>query len=189
MMTRQEQFFIIGVMGPYAGESEDSIFRRKKNEIEKVGYTFWHHQSSQAKPDMVQVFGKAAKESTIKFVLTSTGSRRSGEDTKKHPRARRYSIKKNGPYYLIPEPIYVETGRRPWALVINNLEIFDDRINLWDYSDFFSRGALRTRQGGSTVCAIKKSSRDDPKKMKSNIRDIVAIAEVIEPFSVWLANE
>ena len=187
-MNKQDQFFIISVMGPYAGESEDSIYERKINEIEENGYTFWHHQSNQAKPDMVQELGKAAKGSSIQLILTSTGSRGSGEDTKKHPQAKRYSTNKDGPYKPIPEPIYVETGRKPWALVINNLELVDDRINLWDYSDFFSKGAVRTRQGGSTVCAIKQSSRDDPKKMKSNIRDIVAITDVIEPFSVWLAT-
>jgi len=187
-MRKQEQFFIISVMGPYAGESENSIFNRKMNEIEENNYTFWHHQSNQAKPDMVQELGKEAKGSTIKLILTSTGSRGSGGDTKKHPQARQYSTQKKGPYIPIPEPIYVETGTRPWALVINNLELVYDRINLWDYSDFFSKGAIRTRQGGSTVCAIKQSSRDDSKKMKSNIRDIVATADVIEPYSVWLAT-
>ena len=175
-------------MGPYAGESTNSIFNRKMNEIEENSYTFWHHQSNQAKPDMVQELGKEAEGSAIKLILTSTGSRGSGGDTKKHPQARRYSTQKRGSYIPIPEPIYVETGTRPWALVINNLVLVNDRINLWDYSDFFSKDAVRTRQGGSTVCAIKQSSRDDPKKMKSNIRDIVATADVIEPFSVWLIS-
>ena len=186
-MSKQNQFFIISVMGPYAGENEDSIFKRKKREIEENGYTFWHHQSNQAKPNMVQVLGKAAKGSTIKLILTSTASRRSGGDTKKHPQAKQYSPNENGPYEPIPAPIYVETGTRPWALVINDLQLVSGRINLLDYSDFFSKGAVRTRIGGSTVCALKQSSRDDPKRMKSNIRDIVATAYLVEPFSVWLS--
>ena len=79
-------------MGPYAGESEDSIFKRKIKEIEENGYTFWHHQSYQAKPSMVQELGNAAKGSMIKLIFTCTGSRRRGEDTKKHPQAKRYGL-------------------------------------------------------------------------------------------------
>ena len=165
-MSKQDRFFIISVMGPYAGETECSIFKRKIREIKENGYTFWHHQSYQAKPEMVQELGKTARSFPINLILTSTGSRRSGDDTKKHPQAKYYRTTKDGSYEPIPDPIYVETGTRPWALVITNLERVDNRINLWDYTDFFSSGAVITRQGGSTVCAINKSSRNDQKKMK-----------------------
>jgi hypothetical protein len=187
-MTENGNYFVISVMGPYAGESEKSIFIRKMKEIEANGYTLWHHQSYQAKPNMVQELGKSAKGSPIKLILTSTGSRKRGEDTKKHTQAKRYSVEKGGTLSPIPAPIYVEIGTRPWALVIKNLELVNQRINLWDYSDYFTKGAFISKQGGSTICAIKQSSREDPKKMKSNVRDIVAIADVIEPFSVWLSK-
>ena len=180
--------FVISVMGPYAGESENSIYVRKMKEINENGYTFWHHQSYQAKPNMVQALGKSADGSPIQLLLTSTGSRKRGVMTKKHPQANRYSITKNGRLSPIPDPIYVETGTRPWALVIKNIRLVNKPIDLWDYSDFFSQGAVISKQGGSTICATKQSSREDPKKMKSNIRDLVAIADVVKPFSVWLST-
>ena len=185
-IPKQGKHVIISVMGPYAGESESSIFTRKRREINENGFTFWHHQSYQAKPDMVQELGKAAEGSPIKLILTSTGSKKRGEDTKKHAQAKKFSPKKYSSYKPIPKSIYVETGTRPWAIVITNLVLEKKEINLWDYSNYFTGGAIITRQGGSTVCAIRQSSRDDPMKMKSKIRDVVAIADVIHPFSVWL---
>jgi hypothetical protein len=181
-------YSILSVMGSYAGESEHSIFERKMREIEANGYTFWHIQSIKAQPQMVQKLGISANGKSIKFILTTGASSQKSRGTQKHPQAKRYRTEEKGRLSPIPRPIYVETGSKPWALVIKNLEMVSRKINLWNYSDFFSQGAIRNTLGGSTICAIKKSSRGDPMKMKSNVRDIVAIADLVEPFSVWLST-
>jgi len=135
---------------------------------------------------MLQELGKAAKDQPIQLYLIGNASGRGGGDTKKTNQAKQYALNENGPYQSIPEPIYVETGTRPYALVIKNLRLVNDLINLWDYSDFFTERAIKIRQGGSTVCAIRKTSKNDPDRIKSNIRQLFAVADVIEPFGVWL---
>jgi hypothetical protein len=185
------KYLIISVMGPYAGEREQAIFKRKIGEIEENGFTFWHHQSNKANPKNVQRLGTNAKSENelIYFILIKTGSRTSGQDTKKSNQATKFSTRKKGPYKPIPSTIYVETGFRRYALVIRDLRLASGELNLWDYSDYFTKGPVLSGRGASTLCTIKKSSRDSEKKMKSNIREIVAIAEVIEPYSVWLAHD
>lgn len=182
-------YSILSVMGPYAGESINSIFNRKIQEIQNTGFTFWHHQSYQAKPEMVQKIGNQAQneDQTVSFILLSSGLRGSGQDTKKSPMATKYSLNKKGVSQKIPESIYVEIGRRPYALVIKDLKLVKGKINLWDYSDYFTRGPIITKQGGSTICAVGISSRSHENKMKSNIRNMVAQATLVEPYAVWLS--
>lgn len=36
------------------------------------------------------------------------------------------------------------------------------------------------------MCAISKYSGHSPEKMKSHVRKVVACAEIIKPYSVWL---
>lgn len=182
------RYVVIAVMGPYAGESESSIFSRKIGEIERHSFTLWHHQSLQARPGMVQKLGERASREglPVHFVLTTSGSRGSGVDTKESQQATLYGSREIGAFSPIPDGIYVETGRRPYALVIKDLMLARGTIDLWEYSDFFGGGAVKTRQGASTVCAVNKPSSHLEDKMKSHIRDIVAYAEIIEPYSVWL---
>lgn len=184
----RSKYVVISVMGPYAGESEGDIFRRKTEEIEKHGFTFWHHQSYQAQPGMVQQTGEiAAREGElVYFILTRTGSRGSGTDTKRSRQATMFSKEEFGVYSPIPEGIYVETGKRPYAIVIRGLILARWTVDLWEYCDMFGKGAVKTRQGGSTVCVFKASSHHIEDRMKSRFRDVIAYAEIIEPFSVWL---
>jgi hypothetical protein len=50
------KYLIISVIGPHAHETENTIFKRKIEDINKVGKTFWLTKSHQSKPDMVQQF-------------------------------------------------------------------------------------------------------------------------------------
>ena len=174
---------ILSVTGPYAGESERDIFKRKRREIETTGYTFWHHQSRTAKPRDVQTFCKIheSQETPIYFVLITASSGGSGGDTKKSNQARYFKSAVDGSYNEIPEGIYVETGRLPYALVIKELKITQGLIDLWDYSNW-KEGPIKTSLGASTLCAVKKPSQG----MKSRIRKVVACAEIVYPYSVWL---
>jgi len=160
-------------------------------EIENCGFTFWHHQSYQAKPDLVQRIGFQAESERqrLYLVIISTGVHGSGLDTKKSKRATRYRTINRGDYEPIPPGIYVETGKRPYALVIKDFSIIDEEIDLWDYSNFDNpKRAIVIRQGGSTVCAISRFSGNNLERMKSHVRKVVACAEFVSPYSVWLGS-
>jgi hypothetical protein len=187
--VRNAAYVVLSVTGPYAGEGEDDIYARKVREIDTCGFTFWHHQSYQAKPDLVQRTGAQAEAEGQKLylVIMRTGSNSAGVDTKKSNRATSYRGANYGPYEKMPEGIYVEVGRSPYALVLKGFTIMNEEIDLWDYSSYEDPGrAIVTRQGGSTVCAVKSFSGHNPEKMKSHVRKVVACAELISPYSVWL---
>jgi hypothetical protein len=60
------KYFVISVMGPYAGESERAIFERKIDDIHRIGRTFWLIRSHRAKPLMVQrLLGEAGKKELV----------------------------------------------------------------------------------------------------------------------------
>ena len=173
---------ILSVTGPYAGESERDIYARKKYEINKVGYTFWHHQSNIGNPADVQEFCSAVDHGLpIFFILISSSSGGGGGDTKKSDQAKFYSTKAVGSKKRIPEDIYVEAGGRPYALVIKNLELAQGQIDLWKYSRLNGE-PIKTSRGASTLCAIKEPSEG----MKSRFRNVVAFAEIVKPYSIWL---
>jgi len=174
---------ILSIAGPYAGESEGDIYVRKRKEIEKVGYTFWHHQSRTAKPEDIQTFcGRHDnQDTTIYFVLIASSSGGSGGDTKQSDQAKTFTSDQNGSYTNIPEGIYVEKGRLPYAIVIKSLKLAHGSIDLWEYSSW-KEEPIKTALGASTLCAIKKPSQG----MISRIRNVVAYAEIIKPYAVWL---
>jgi hypothetical protein len=58
-------------MGDHAGESADTIFNRKKADIEKIGETFWLIRSPKAKPEQVQGVCKTTQAYAI-FVEPAT---------------------------------------------------------------------------------------------------------------------
>ena len=45
---------VVSVMGDHAGEGADTIFDRKKADIERMGKTFWLIRSPKARPAQVQ---------------------------------------------------------------------------------------------------------------------------------------
>lgn len=187
--ARSAMYVVLSVTGPYAGEGEDDIYERKAREINACGFTFWHHQSYQAKPELVQRIGTQAeaKGQRLYLLIMRTGSNGSGANTKKSSQATCYRDAQHGPYKPIPDGIYVEVGRSPYALVIKDFTVIREEIDLWDYSSYESPdGPVVTRQGGSTVCAISKYSGHRPEKMKSHVRKVVTCAEIIKPYSVWL---
>jgi hypothetical protein len=187
--ARSAMYVVFSVTGPYAGEGEDDIYMRKMREIGACGYTLWHHQSYQAKPELVQRMGSQAEAEgqRLFLVIMRTGSHGGGIDTMKSNRATGYRVAEYGPYASIPDDIYVEVGRSPYALVIKDFTIMREEIDPWGYSSYENPDSpVVTRQGGSTVCTISKYSGHSPEKMKSHIRKVVACAEIMKPYSVWL---
>ena len=180
------EYLVISVAGPYAGEPEKDILPRKRREIEACGFTFWHHQSYKAKPDAVQTLGAKAKSEgePLYFLLIESSSNRGGLDTKKSPQAKEYAESENGHFTPIPQGIYVEIGKKPYALKLKSLTTGIGSIDLCDYS-FLDGSPLRILQGGSTLC-VKKEQPKSSCKMISHRRGLIVYAEVPSPFSVWL---
>jgi hypothetical protein len=56
-MMETQDYSVLSVMGPHAGEESGAIFARKIADIREVGRTFWVIRSHKAKPDMIQTIG------------------------------------------------------------------------------------------------------------------------------------
>lgn len=187
----KKNYVIISVMGFHAGESEEEIFTRKKREIEETGKSFWLHKSYKAKPDTVQNLCKKAlleKNEPI-CIFIEASSKKGAQPTKRTDKAKEFSTDKIH-WRKIPRGILV-TGspENSFAIIFDKLDIIKEKwyLNLWDYSQFSSpRKAIKMALGASTVCCVRESSQNDPIKMKSNLRKVLAIGRLIQPFSVWL---
>jgi len=187
----KRNYVIISVMGSHANETEKEIFTRKRKEIERTGKSFWLHKSYKAKPSIVQNLCKKAllKRDNPICIFIEASSKKGARPTKKTDKAKKFSIDKTH-WKEIPKGILV-TGslKSSFAMTFDKLDIIKKEcyLNLWDYSSFLSPGrAIKMILGSSTVCCIRKSSQNDPAKMKSNSRRVVAIGRLVQPFSVWL---
>jgi hypothetical protein len=183
-------FVVLAVMGPFAGEAVEAIIERKEREVRECGFTLWHHQSWVAPPDRVQAAGRQSvrRGARLFMVLTKTATGGQGLDTRKTDRALQFAVTPTGAPRPIPRGIYVERGRRPFALWLTSLVKVSGVVDLWSYSQFDNQDLpVKSGRGSSTFCAIKKPvSISTPGLMKSRFREVVAIAQISEPYSVWL---
>ena len=188
-----EQFVILSVIGPHAGETEDEIFRRKIRDISNIGKTFWLIKSYNAKPDLVQQFCRYARaESRNTFTVFIEPSTKGGAiPTKESSGAREYSEDKTK-WTGFPIGLTPVTGKidgNTFALIFDRLELLPTRTNidLWNYAGFFNQeNPITIRQGGSTLCAIKKDMSRCKNKIKSRFRRVVAVGKLCNPYCVWL---
>jgi hypothetical protein len=71
-------------------------------------------------------------------------------------------------------------------LVFDELKMVTDKIDLWNYVNFFKPNEpLKIMQGGSTLCVLKQEN-DFKNKIKSRCRKIVAFGRLASPYCVWL---
>jgi hypothetical protein len=188
---KKQKYVVISEIGPHAGESEEEILNRKGKEIKDIGKSFWLHKSYSAKPNIVQnLCENALKERNIPVCIFIQASSKNGaRPTKKDDKMKEFSLDQKY-WEKIPLGIKV-TGlsKNAFIMIFKKLNIIkkEQYLNLWDYSLFESSGkAVRMGRGASTVCCVKESSNDDPNKMKSNPRKIVAIGEFFYPFTAWV---
>jgi hypothetical protein len=193
------KYFVISVMGPYAGESERAIFERKIDDIHRIGRTFWLIRSHRAKPLMVQrLLGEAGKERASCYcVFIEPSSQGGAVHAVTSESARSYS-KDGSVWHNLPSGLSPVTGTinsRAHALVFDQLELVCSisYLDLWNYADFFdqdlpisgSRHLLHGKkfiQGFSTVCAIKKDMSSHKDRIKSSHRRLTAIGRICGPF-------
>ena len=188
-----DNLLIISVIGPHAGESEEDIFARKINDIEKSDQTYWLIKSWKAKPDMLQSICSHAIEKgyNIKCFFIEPSSIGGATPTKVSNSAKYYSTD-NITWSVFPKDLSPVTGKidgNSYALVFNELKLENGILDLWDYADYFSQSSpLKIMQGASTLCAIKKDSSNIPilEKIKSRFRRVIAVGKLCPPYGVWL---
>lgn len=178
---------IISVIGDHAGETPNIVFHRKIMDIERTGRTFWLAKSRKTKYEIVH---KLCKSSEVYMIFIAPSTPLGARSTKTADHARVYSedgiIWNNFPLEL--SPVTGKLDRKSHALVFNALETVNDAVmDIWSYADFENaQKPLKMILGCSTVCAIRKSMKQHPERMKSRYRNIVAVAHIVSPFSVWV---
>ncbi len=185
-------YSILSVMGPHAGEDSDAIFKRKMADIRNVGRTFWVIRSHKARPDMIQVIGSAARnradEPLCAFLEPSSPG--GAVPTQTSSAAAEYSTNLSTWETLPPEigPVTGKITRSACALVFDQIALRESAmLDLWQYADFFNQEQpVKIRQGASTVGVVARDTSAHPDRMKSRIREVIAVGRLVEPFAVWL---
>jgi len=185
------EYLIISVMGPHAGESEVEIFDRKIQDIKTSGITFWLMKSHKAKPNMVQeLYFRAKGEGKNSYCLFIGASSTGGAvPTKSAMTACSFSKNKIEWHPLIDvlSPVTGKIDNHTYALTFDELEIINGITDLWHYADFFDMSSpLKIIQGASTVCAVRKNMTHHKEKIKSHLRDVMAIGRLCDPGCVYL---
>ena len=187
-----QDYSILSVMGPHAGEESAAIFARKIADIRDGGWTFWVIRSHNAKPDMIQTIGLSVDyglgERLCAFLAPSSPG--GAVPTKTSDAADEYSHDRSK-WYRLPIGISPVTGqmtKSTCALVFDDLRLHESTIvDLWQYADFFKRELpVKIRQGASTVGVARGNTSAHPDRMKNRFRQVMAVGRLVEPFAVWL---
>jgi hypothetical protein len=97
-VMKTEEYSLLSVMGPHAGEDSDAILARKIADIRNAGRTFWVIRSHKAKADMVQAIGMTVRsrsgEPLCAFVAPSAPG--GAVPTKTSSAATEYSADRSG---------------------------------------------------------------------------------------------
>jgi len=179
-------------MGSHAGEDSDAIFTRKIADIRSVGRTFWVVRSHKAKPDMIQTIGATvcnlSRDPLCAFLAPSSPG--GAVPTKTSSAAAEYSANRSE-WKTLPSGITPVTGQMTpstCALVFDQLCLRASAVvDLWQYADFFDlKQPVRIRQGASTLGVTHAETSKHPDRMKSHLREVIAVGRLVHPFAVWL---
>jgi len=187
-----QDYNLLSVMGPHAGEDSGAIFARKIADIRNAGRTFWVVRSHKAKPGMIQIIaasvGKRSGEPLCAFLAPSSPG--GAAPTKTSFAATEYSANQSE-WQSLPSGITPVTGQitpTTCALVFDQLCLQTSVVvDLWRYADFFAREQpVRIRQGASTLGVMRGDTSMHPDRMKSHLRQVMAVGRLVHPFAVWL---
>jgi len=186
------EYSVLSVMGPHAGEDSDAIFARKRGDIQNQGRTFWVIRSHKASPDMIQTIVSAVRnrsgEPLCAFLAPSAPG--GAVQTKTSFAATEYSADRSR-WQALPADISPVTGQmtpNTCALVFDQLTLRESAVvDLWQYSDFFDpEQPVKIRRGASTNGVLLGNTSTHPNRMKSHLRQVMAVGRLVEPFAVWL---
>ena len=178
------------MVGTHANEEIGHIFARKIAEIRRFGKTYWAYRSSIANPKAVQKFGLKAEKEKKAVVCLFIGASSEGvtKPTKGSQKALWHSLNKKDWLRIPNDNLITGSNRSSFALVLNKIDLMDNAyIDLWRYSQNNNpEKAVRIMLGSSTICCLKHSSENDPSKMKSRYRRVLAVGTLVSPYGVWL---
>jgi hypothetical protein len=178
---------VISVMGPHAGEDASEIFRRKVQDCQAIGRTFWVAKSPKARPEHVQAVCAPGRGYAL-FVEPATAG--GARPTSGAQAASEFSADQLvwRPLPAGLSPVTGQMDRAATALVFDELTIdVDGTLDLWAYADRLDFGRpLRFKLGLSTLCVSKGETASHPGRMKSRHRRIVAIGRLAPPYGAWL---
>jgi len=187
-----QDYSLFSVMGPHAGEDSDAIFARKIADVRNAGRTFWVVRSHKAKPNMIQTIGatgcSGSGEPFCAFLAPSSPG--GAVPTKTSSAATEYSADRCE-WRSLPAGITPVTGQltpNTCALVFDQLRLQASAVvDLWQYADFFApEQPVKIRQGASTLGVIRNDTSTHPERMKSHLRQVIAVGRLVHPFAVWL---
>jgi hypothetical protein len=74
------------------------------------------------------------------------------------------------------------------ALVFDQLYLQEAVVvDLWQYADFFNPAEpVKIRRGASTIGVVRVDTTTHVARMKSHLRQVIAVGRLVEPFAVWL---
>lgn len=174
---------LLSVIGPHAGESVEQIFKRKIEDADKLQQTFWVFKSYFCTPDMVH---RLCQQRTIKCYFLEPKSRGGSAPTTGAEVGTEYSSDRRS-WTSLPVGLSPVTGKlgRDGATALVLKSIVVSAVPIWIDLNRFNNIANGTpvafRQGGSTVCAEPREN-----SIGQDLRQIAAIAELCEPFCVWV---
>lgn len=189
---KENNYSLLSVMGPHAGEDSDTIFARKIEDIRKAGRTFWVVRSHKAKPDMIQTIGATAwgMSGDPLCAFISPSSPGGAVPTRTASAAVEYSADRSE-WKAMPHGITPVTGQltpSTCALVFDQLRLpTGAAVDLWQYADFFDpESPVRIRQGASTLGVTRRDTSEHSDRMKSHFRQVIAVGRLTHPFGIWL---
>src|SRR5229473_4507804 len=128
---------ILSVIGWHAKESVEEIVERKRDDIKKIGQTFWFFQSWKAPIPSVQRFGYSFPNPTVIFLKGGAYPTSANSEAREMSRDK----KSWGP---LPTGIGKVTGKIPGGgLVIGDLLPAQEEIDLWYFLDHSDLQPLR----------------------------------------------
>lgn len=177
--------FVFMKVGNHAGESFETILKRKNNEYKKTGMIFWGYGGVACHPiNQVQTFARlyTNKSKNIYLIMNSISS----NDTQSVLPAKEFS-KDGVSWEPIPKGINV-TGSK-YAIVLDEIRPIEMTIDLNDYEVAVgpSRGktaSLYLKGRTDKACLIKKDSLDT--ETSDKIKKVDFAAKIIDPFAVLL---
>lgn len=177
-------------VGTHAGETLDSIIRRKTKEIERAGVSFWGYGGNTCHPEsMVQPFAKSFRDRGRPVYLCME------EMNSKHwsvsARADEYSA--NGiTWEVIPEAVDVIGSR--YALVIRELQKADfdlhldaTRVALGNCMGRSGQKYIRGRVDKACLEIIESTKHENAATGEA-IQHIGLVAKLAPPFAVYVRN-
>jgi hypothetical protein len=181
---------LVSVIGEHAGEGMDKIFERKKDDIGRIGKTFWVIRSPKANPAQVQ---EMCKNGTAYVIFVDPATKGGARPAVTNNHVSCFSIDRKE-WCPLPDGISPVTGKidsLTSALVLDMLTVVPTTemlvLDLWSYADFqYQSMPLKLIQGCSTICAFRKDMTHHEDRLKSRIRNVIAIGKLADPYGVWV---